>query len=101
LPLPYPHPTNNNINYLPTLPQYPSGQLPYQTHPAHYYIKFSNTWKTTPKVDTTVETISITPIPIPIEYDHIHPLKFHPQLSTYTNKSFIAPTKILEGQIER
>ena len=36
---------------------------------------------------------------MPDIYKHIHPLKFPPQQSVYTDGSFIPPTKNAEGQI--
>ena len=43
---------------------------------------------------------NIHQIPIPNKYEHIHPLKYHPQQCIYTNGSFIPPTKNIEGLIE-
>jgi hypothetical protein len=39
-------------------------------------------------------------ISLPNTFKHTYPLKFHPQHCTYTDGSFIPPTKISEGQIE-
>ena len=44
-------------------------------------------------------TTSTLPLPLPPTYNHIHPLKFHPQHCIYTDGSFIPPSKNSEGQI--
>ena len=65
----------------------------------HYRIKFSNTWKNTPK-NNTPTTKTIPTITLPTKYYQYHPLKYHPQQCIYTDGSFIPPSKNSEGQIE-
>jgi DNA-directed RNA polymerase subunit L len=65
----------------------------------NYHIKFSKTWRNTPKHNTHTTQITTTR-PLPVTYYIQHPIKYHPQQCIYTDGSFIPPTKNLEGQIE-
>ena len=67
--------------------------------PTHYHIKFSNAWKNAPKTD--IPPINTITTSLPTKYNHIHSLIFHLQHCTYTNGSFIPPTKNPEGQNSR
>jgi hypothetical protein len=66
-----------------------------------YHVKTSKAWKIAPK--TTAPTQINTPkTPLPNNYNHIHPLRYHPQQieCIYTDGSFIPPTKNSKGNIE-
>ena len=63
-----------------------------------YTIKPSNTWKTAPIVDIPLEITSMTPIPT--EYNHIHPFKFHPQQCIYIMDPSFPPPKIPKAKLK-
>ena len=82
------HTTNTHIDTYPIKPTKPN-----------YCIKFSNTWKNTPK-NNIPTTRNIPPITLPTKYYHQQPLKYHPQQCIYIDGSFIPPSKNSEGQIK-
>ena len=90
---------NELYNVLKTTINFQIETYPIQPTFKNYHVKTSKAWKEAPKTTMSTPT-NIHQIPIPNKYEHIHPLKYHPQQCIYTNRSFIPPTKNIEGLIE-
>ena len=73
--------------------------MPIKPTPPNYHIKFSNTWKNAPIINTTPPK-TIPHLNLPIKYYNQHHPKYRPQQCIYTDGSFIPPTKNSEGRIE-